>query len=126
MKSCFSAALLALIVGLLPASCASPDYQEVRFSGEPYYYYGGSYYRRYWYGYRPCPKPPGKPEHPIERPDRPGMPERPDRPNKPDRPVRPPTVDRPSTLPATRPAIRPTMPAMGPATRPAVRPGLAR
>ncbi|MEP4076265.1 hypothetical protein [Haloferula sp.] len=106
----------ALGAGLIPSSCSNTDYQQVSYSGAIYYYSHGSYYRRYWYGYRPCPKPPGKPDRPI-RPEHPI-----EKPGKPDRPSTQPVNQRPqtrpSTQPSTRPVTRPTTPSYRPAARP--------
>jgi len=98
--------------GLLNTSCTTdPGYQEVSYGGTVYYYdIHGYYYRRDGNGYRPCPKPPGKPDrppkptHPIAKP--PG--------GKPGKPV----VLPAGSTPQTRPITQPSMPVPRPMPRP--------
>ena len=86
--------LLTIPAIFFTSSCATDQgYSEVNYGGNLYYYdMYGTYYRHYWNGYRPCPKPPGKPyhphkpTHPIETP--PG--------HKPEKPTTQPINDRPS------------------------------
>ncbi|MFK7850399.1 MAG: hypothetical protein AB8D78_05415 [Akkermansiaceae bacterium] len=104
---------LSVFSGIFPVSCVNPDYeyQPISHGGMTYYYSQGVYYRRYGNDYRPCPRPPGLPEHPIVRP-----------PNRPDRPTTLPSIDRPSNRPTTLPANRPmTRPMPRPSARPSMR-----
>lgn len=100
MKSWFTLIFATLLFGSSQSSCTSPDpgYTQVSHGGSIYFVDRyGSYYRRYGNGYRPCPKPPGKPEHPIVRPPKPPV-QKPSRPGMDTRPA------RRDLRPATRPS----------------------